>query len=200
MLLPRWLCWVFIYPSRRNRCLSAVGEVRGSMGGFKKPLWKINVPYMLLMAVWPQKKGSDKEHLFIMKNCSLPLFCFGLSNTPRCFCSFQCCVPLFCSGFVKMVPQSSAAKDWIARFLDFFFLLNASSRNHDNAKKNQTHLRKWFMCSSFKKHNFEMDTCHCFCLVDANILNILQMMLIFHNFNETNCDRLKTNKAKFPVY
>lgn len=136
MLLPRWLCWVFIYPSRRNRCLSAVGEVRGSMGGFKKPLWKINVPYMLLMAVWPQKKGSDKEHLFIMKNCSLPLFCFGLSNTPRCFCSFQRCVPLFCSGFVKMVPQSSAAKDWIARFLDyFFFLLNACSRNHGNAKK-----------------------------------------------------------------
>lgn len=49
-----WLRWVFIYPSKKkNQCRSAVGEVCESMKGFKKPLWKINVPYILLMEVWP---------------------------------------------------------------------------------------------------------------------------------------------------
>ena len=27
---------------------------------------KINVPYMPLMAIWPQKKENNKEHLFIV--------------------------------------------------------------------------------------------------------------------------------------
>lgn len=75
-----WLRWVFIYPSKRNRWLPAVGEVCGSMGGFKKPLWKINVPYMLLMAVWLRNTQKDKEHLFVVKNVSSTL-CFSLSES-----------------------------------------------------------------------------------------------------------------------
>lgn len=60
----RWrrrCCRVFIYPGKSNRCRSAVGEVRGSMEGFKKPSCKIEVPHMLLMAAWPQKKENNKE-------------------------------------------------------------------------------------------------------------------------------------------
>lgn len=60
----RWrrrCCRVFIYPGKSNRCRSAVGEVRGSMEGFKNPSCKIEVPHMLLMAAWPQKKENNKE-------------------------------------------------------------------------------------------------------------------------------------------
>lgn len=31
------------------------------MEGFKKPSCKIEVPHMLLMAAWPQKKENNKE-------------------------------------------------------------------------------------------------------------------------------------------
>lgn len=30
-----------------------------------------------------------------------PTLCFGLSNTLRCFCSFQCCVPVFSLSFCQ---------------------------------------------------------------------------------------------------
>lgn len=57
----RRLCWVFIYPGKSNRCRSAVGEVLGSMEGFKKPWRKIDAPHMLLTAAWPRKRENYKE-------------------------------------------------------------------------------------------------------------------------------------------
>lgn len=74
LVMVGWMGWgytesLFTWAKEINASL-AVGEVCGSMEGFKKPLWKINVPYMLLMAVWLQNKENDREHLFIVKNYS----------------------------------------------------------------------------------------------------------------------------------
>lgn len=63
----RWrFCRVFIYPGKSNRWRSAVGEVRGSMEGLKKPWCKIDVPHMLLMAARPQRRRTPQKHLFVV--------------------------------------------------------------------------------------------------------------------------------------
>lgn len=85
----RWrLCWVFIYPGKSNRCRSAVGEVRGSMEGFKKPSCKIEVPHMLLMAAWLQKK----------ENKETPVYCGKI--TPPCTVVFYAFLELSLSLFL----------------------------------------------------------------------------------------------------
>lgn len=63
------------------------------MEGLKKPLYKINVSHMLLMAAWPQKKENNKETpVYCGKITPLALLFFRLSGTfPFAFSS-----PLFC--------------------------------------------------------------------------------------------------------
>lgn len=45
----------------------------------EKPLWKINVPHMLLMAVWLQKKQNNKETPVYCEKLLSRTFCFSLS-------------------------------------------------------------------------------------------------------------------------
>lgn len=123
-----WLCWVFIYPSKRNRCLPAVGEVCGSIEGFKKPLWKINVPYMLLMAVWLKNTQKDIEHLFVVKNDSSTL-CYSLSRYLPLFV-FSRIVLIFC--FLSI--------GFFGRLL-FLFLLNVMHYSYP------------FVVTSYIQHN-----------------------------------------------
>lgn len=51
---------------------------------------------MLLMAVWPQNKENDEEHLFIVKNYCLVLFVLPILEL------FLWLLPFFCVTFLTL--------------------------------------------------------------------------------------------------